>query len=511
MMPSTVPLSGKAKSVACKTTRGAPCAVPRPAAPIVGRRQLAVPRAASAELDEVALLEKALLLAKERVAKSKEVAAAPAAAPGGYTGPAFTIKTYNAISPIGLQRFPKGKYVVSGDDAALPSSPMAIMLRSHQLKVEEVPHTVRCIVRCGAGVNNIPVQKMTELGIPVFNTPGANANAVKELVICGLLLASRGIIEGNKHVENVIYKEEKEYEKAAKRIEKDKAMFVGTEIQGKTLGVVGLGAIGGLVVNAALALGMKVVGFDPVLSLDAAWKLPGDRMQRANSLEDLLKVSDYITVHVPYIKNATHHMLNGANLELCKPGVHLLNFSRGEIIDGEALLDMYKSGRMTGKYVSDFADQYLSGHPKHIVIPHLGASTEEAEDNSAAMAADTIKDFLETGTIRNSVNFPQTVLDKKPGHIGGRLCIVNKNEAGVLGQITTYLGTRNVNIEQQINTSRGDIAYTVLDFANVEDPAGLQEGLAKACPGIISSRFIGNVFDDELGKPGTFYYVQWAQ
>ncbi|GLI61317.1 hypothetical protein VaNZ11_003673 [Volvox africanus] len=512
MMSTTMSLSGKAKSLTFKTGRASPGVVPRPAAPFVGLRQLHVPRATGAELDEVELLEKALLLAKERIAKAKQAASSSPAVPGsGYDGPAFTIKTYNAISPVGLARFPKGKYVVSGDDAALPSSPMAIMLRSHQLKAEEVPHTVRCIVRCGAGVNNIPVQRMTELGIPVFNTPGANANAVKELVICGLLLASRGIVEGHKHVENVIYKEEKEYDKQAKRIEKDKAMFVGTEIEGKTLGVVGLGAIGGRVVNAALALGMKVVGFDPVLSLDAAWKLPGDRMQRANNLEELLKISDYITVHVPYIKGATHHMLNGANLELCKPGVHLLNFSRTEIIDGEALFDMYKSGRMTGKYVSDFADPYLSGHPRHIVIPHLGASTEEAEDNSAAMAADMIKDFLETGTIRNSVNFPQTVLDKKPGHIGGRLCIVNKNEAGVLGQITTFLGTRNVNIEQQINTSRGDIAYTVLDFGKVEDPAGLQEGLAKACKGIISSRFIGNVFDDELGLPGTYFYVNWAQ
>ncbi|KAG2492025.1 hypothetical protein HYH03_009754 [Edaphochlamys debaryana] len=509
MMPTTLPLSGKAKMLPCKTARNAPCKL---AAPVSRRLSTVVRATSSIENDEIALLEKALSIARERQAKAKEQAAAPAApAAGGYQGAAFTIKTFNAISPVGLQRFPKGKYVVSGDDAQLPSSPMAIMLRSHQLKVEEVPATVRCIVRCGAGVNNIPVPKMTELGIPVFNTPGANANAVKELVICSLLLASRGIVEGHKHVENVIYKEENmDYEKVAKRIEKDKAKFVGTEIEGKTLGVIGLGAIGGLVVNAALALGMKVVGYDPVLSLDAAWKLPGDRMTRADSLDDLLKVSDFITVHVPYIKNATHHMINGTNMKICKPGVHLLNFARGEIIDGEALADMYKSGRMTGKYVSDFADPFLSGHPKHLVIPHLGASTEEAEDNSAAMAADTIKDFLETGTIRNSVNFPQTVLDKKPGHIGGRLCIVNKNEAGVLGQITTYLGTQKVNIEQQINTSRGDIAYTVLDFGKVEDPAGLQAGLAKACPGIISSRFIGNVFDDELGQPGTYFYVKWA-
>lgn len=467
---------------------------------------------ATADLDEISLLEKALSIAKERKAKAVEVAKLPPSGGSGeYTGKAFTVKTFNAISPIGLNKFPKGKYIAAGEVSQLPASPMAIMLRSHQLKVEEVAPTVRCIVRCGAGVNNIPVPKMTELGIPVFNTPGANANAVKELVVCSLLLASRGILEGNAHVNNVINKEENmDYDKIAKRIEKDKAKFVGTEIEGKTLGVVGLGAIGGRVVNAALALGMKVVGFDPVLSLDAAWKLPGDRMTRAESLEDLLRASDYITVHVPYIKNATHHLLNSTNLKICKPGVHLLNFARGEIIDGEAVRDMYNSGALTGKYISDFADPYLQGHAKHLVLPHLGASTEEAEDNSAAMAADTVMDFLETGTIRNSVNFPQTVLDKKPGHIGGRLCIVNKNEAGVLGQITTFFGAKKLNIEQQINTSRGEIAYTVLDFGKVEDPAGLQAELAQKCSGIISSRFIGNVFDDEMGQPGSFFYVKWA-
>lgn len=302
-----------------------------------------------------------------------------------------------------------------------------------------------------------------------------------------------------------------DYEKIAKRIEKDKAKFVGTEIEGKTLGVIGLGAIGGKVVNAALGLGMKVIGFDPVLSLDAAWKLPGDRMTRAENLDALLRESDYITVHVPYIKGATHHLINATNLKICKPGIHLLNFARGEIIDGEAVKDLFNNGTLTGKYVSDFADPFLQGHPRHLVLPHLGASTEEAEDNSAAMAADTIKDFLETGSIRNSVNFPQTVLEKKAGLLGGRLCIVNKNEAGVLGQITTFIGSKKLNIEQQINTSKGDIAYTVLDFGKVEDPAGLQAELADKCPAIISSRFIGNVFDDELGTPGTFFYVRWAK
>eukprot|EP00798_Chlamydomonas_sp_ICE-L_P022426 gene22426-29538_t len=432
------------------------------------RHAMRLPPAAASlpEVSEIALLERALELVKNRIKAEKEASAPPPASVAMQCGKPFTIKTFNAISPSGLEKFPKERYAVSGKTEDLPDSPM-----------------VRCIVRCGAGVNNIPVSKMTELGVPVFNTPGANANAVKELVIASLLLASRGIMEGHRHVNDVIYKEEKmDYDACAKRIEKDKAMFVGTEIEGKTLGVIGLGAIGGKVVNAALDLGMKVVGFDPVLSLDAAWKLPGDRMNRCNTLDDLLKVSDYITIHVPYIMGATHHLLNGTNLLLCKPGVHLLNFARGEIIDGEAVLDMYKRGTLKGKYISDFADEFLAGHPRHLVLPHLGASTEEAEDNSAAMAADTVRDFLQTGTIRNSVNFPQTVLPKADG-AGGRLCIVNKNQTGVLGQITSFLGSKNVNIAQQINTSRGDIAYTIFDFAEVADPDSLQEELAKACQG----------------------------
>ncbi|KAG1673566.1 hypothetical protein FOA52_003866 [Chlamydomonas sp. UWO 241] len=487
-------------------------AVPAPMRPQVVNVRLPAARVAANDTEEIELLEKALRLAKDRATAAKAAAAAKPANNGSYTGKAFTVKTFNAISPIGLTRFPAGKYAVSGDDKQLPDSPMAIMLRSHKLKEEEVAPTVRCIVRCGAGTNNIPVERMTELGIPVFNTPGANANAVKELVVCALLLASRGIVEGNNHVNNVINVEEKmDYEKIAKRIEVDKAKFVGCEIAGKTLGVVGLGAIGGMVVNAALALGMKVVGYDPVLSMEAAWRLPGDRMTKANCLEDLLKASDYITVHVPYIKNATHHMLNSKTLQLCKPGVHLLNFSRGEIIDGEAVRDLWADGKMTGKYISDFADAALSGHPRHVVLPHLGASTEEAEDNSAAMAADTVKVFLEYGTIRNSVNFPQTVLDEKEGLIGARLCIIHRNAPGVLGKITTFMGSKNVNIEQQINTSRGSIAYTVIDFGSVDDPAAFQNELGSTIEEVISSRFIGNAFHDELGQPGTNFFVKWAK
>ena len=263
------------------------------------------------------------------------------------------------------------------------------------------------------------------------------------------------------------------------------------------------------VVNAALGLGMNVIGYDPVLSLEAAWRLPGDKMSRADDLDELFALADYITINVPYIKGVTHHLIDAKALEKCKPGVNLLNFARGEIIDGSAVRAGYDAGKLTGKYVSDFSDPDLMGHPRHIVLPHLGASTEEAEENSAAMAADTMMDFLETGTIRNSVNFPTTILPPHKNSSGARLCIVNKNESGALGEITTFLGTQNCNILQQINTSRDSVAYTVIDLETCpEDPGALQDSLAAACPMVISSRFIGSVFNDELGQPGTYFWVR---
>eukprot|EP00958_Prasinococcus_capsulatus_P001487 scaffold137_cov398-Prasinococcus_capsulatus_cf.AAC.9 len=462
--------------------------------------------------DEVELLQKVL----EMVKANKEASAAGSgpAAPGDYTGPSFTVKTFNAISPVGLKKFPSGKYEVGGEDTELGGEPMGIMLRSHKLKEEEVPPTVRCIARCGAGTNNIPVARMTELGIPVFNTPGANANAVKELVICGLLLASRGILEGYGHVKDVINVEEDgEYDKIATRIEKDKKNYVGVEITGRTLGVVGLGNIGARVAEAALALGMKVIGYDPALSVDAALRLPGDRMERTNSLEELLKESDYVSLHVPYIKGVTHHLIDAEALKIMKPNVSILNFARGEIVDGAALKAAYDRGEKSGKYISDFSDPALIGHSKHMVLPHLGASTAEAEENSAAMAAETIMDFLESGTIRNSVNFPTTILEPKANADECRLCIVNVNESGVLGDITSFIGSKGINISQQINTSRGDVAYTVIDMSSrPQDPAKLQAELAEACHGkIISSRFLGKPFsDNDIATPGTYFYVSWA-
>ena len=467
--------------------------------------------AASDVDDDVAMLQAMLSKALKRKEREEMAAAAPAAsngATGGYQGPSFTVKTFNAISPVGLDRFPAGKYSVAGNDDALPDSAHAIMLRSHKLQNDEVPSTVRCIVRCGAGTNNIPVDEMTKRGIPVFNTPGANSNAVKELVVCSLFLAARGVVEGIEHTKHVINKEENgDYTSISKRIEADKKMFVGCELTGKTLGVVGLGHIGGKVVEAALALGMNVVGYDPVLSLEAALRLPGDRMTRATTLDEVWASCDFVTLHVPYIPDVTHHLVNANTLAKSKKNLCILNFARGEIVDGAALKAAWDNGSITGKYVSDFADPYLLDCDKHVVIPHLGASTAEAEENSAAMAADTVMRYLETGSIVNSVNFPHAELSI--AEHGYRMAIVHENTTGVLGEITTFLGNEQFNITQQLNVSRGDVAYTVLDLdSDPSDPEALQKGLFDRCAAVLSVRFLGHPFDEGFGVPGTFFYTR---
>lgn len=361
------------------------------------------------------------------------------------------------------------------------------MIRSHKLQEEEVGDSVRCIARCGAGTNNIPVERMTELGIPVFNSPGANANAVKELVICGMLLASRGIVQGVKHTDTMM-EEEAEQAVISKRVEAEKKMFGGQEMRGKTLGVIGLGHIGASVAEAALALGMEVIAYDPVLSVDAAWRLPGKEITRTLRVEELLSQSDYVTLHLPYMKQ-THHLLDIEALQVLKPNCHLVNFSRGELIDSQALKTMYQSGGYHGCYVSDFPEKHLKDNPNYIAMPHLGASTEEAEENSASMAADEVRDFLEHGIIRNSVNFPEVQLERR-GAGATRLCIVNKNVSGVLGSVTTLIGGLGLNILQTVNKSRDDIAYNVVD---IEGSAGDTAALADAIDdidGVLSTRFL---------------------
>ena len=396
-------------------------------------------RGMSSTSAELALLEQLMKQAKDREAKAKAQAAAEAAS----GGPKFQIQTFNAISPVGLKAFPEKSFMLTGSSGTVPEGmedePHSILLRSHKLQSDEVKSTVRAIARCGAGTNNIPIDDMTRRGIPVFNTPGANANAVKELVLCGLLLSSRGIIEGINHVKEKIVPECAEHKDRAARIEKDKKHFVGQELLGKTLAVCGLGNIGAMVAEAGLALGMNVIGYDPKISVDAAWRLPNE-VGRMESLEDAFAHADYVTINMPYIKGVTHHAINASVLSNMKPGCNILNMARGEIVDGKALKEMYAKGH-TGKYVCDFADEEMQMHPNFICIPHLGASTAEAEDNCAKMAADQIQNFLETGTIKNAVNFPAANLERQDGN-STRLCIINENVPGILGQITSSLAPR---------------------------------------------------------------------
>jgi len=399
----------------------------------------------------------------------------------------FRIQTFNKISEKGLSKFPSEHYTVGVDRNA-----HAIMLRSHKLKVDEVSHTVRAIARCGAGTNNIPIQQMTEMGIPVFNTPGANANAVKELVLAGMFLGSRRIIDGINHMKQL-----GEQGLAKERVEKDKAMFGGQEIMGKTLAVIGLGHIGASTARDAAALGMHVTGYDPGLSIQSALQLPKDIKLR-DSIAAAVTGADYISLNIPYIKGpgGTHHIIDQHVMEHFKPNAVLLNFARGELVRSQDLKTFLDASN--ARYISDFPDDELWDHPNAIIIPHLGASTEEAEENAAAMAALTIQDFLETGTIRNSVNFPATALPDRPKN-SVRFTVVNRNEPGMLAHITEVFGSANLNILQQINHSRDSIAYNVLDVeaSTSLDLTRVQEAITMT-DGVLSSRVI-------YGNPGTGY------
>lgn len=466
-----------------------------------GRRGLSA--AAVSVQEEIKMLENLLAEARARAegkVPDAEVAAAAAGLRAGGKMPKFNIGTFNAISAEGMAVFPQSRYtaVAMASPEAKKEEIHAVLLRSHKLQNSDVPDTVRAVARCGSGVNNIDLAAMTERGIPVFNTPGANANAVKELAVCALLLASRGIIEGIEHQKKAMVQENNDAAKVKKRMEKEKAAFVGREVQGKKLGVIGLGHIGASVANSAIALGMQVIGYDPSLSLDAAWRLPGDVLQRATSLKQLVHECDYISLHVPYMKE-THHLISGDLLKLMKPTCHVINFARGELVDTQAMRNMYDSGDRTGRYIADFADEFLHSHPKVVLMPHLGASTAEAEENAAAMAAKQVMEFIETGQIVNSVNFPQAKVERLAPD-ARRICIVNKNVPGMLGLITSTLGRRGVNIAQIANTSRENIAYNIVDIANTLDDnalLSLQEELSKL-EGVVSSRVLG------FGKPGMF-------
>jgi D-3-phosphoglycerate dehydrogenase len=364
----------------------------------------------------------------------------------------------------------------------------AILIRSHKLQVSEIPKSVCAIARCGAGTNNIPVADLSARGIPVFNTPGANANAVKELVLCGLLLASRRIHQGINHVLEVAENEGAEV--AIGRVEKDKKLFAGQELSGKTLGVIGLGAIGAGVANAASSLGMKVVGYDPHITVESALALnfKGTQLQMANSMEHVIGAADYLSLHAPVIKGVTEGMINRQALESMRPGCNIINFARGELVDAPALKAALDAGVFKGTYISDFPDKHLLGYPNVIGMPHLGASTEEAEENSSSMAADTIMSFLETGSVINSVNFPTIKAEPKSDQIALRACIVNENKSGMLAQITNSMSTFNVSRQQ--NDSRGEIAYNLIDLEDMPDDLdGLMQTVT-GIDGVLSARFI---------------------
>lgn len=387
----------------------------------------------------------------------------------------FKVKTYNAISEKGLSRFPGDQYQVGAEVKAAD----AYILRSHKLHDEVLPEGVCAIARAGAGVNNIPVDKCSEMGIVVFNTPGANANAVKELVITGMLMSCRDISAGIAFVRGL---DEMEDGAMAKLLEAEKKRFAGSEMQGKTLGVIGLGAIGALVANVAIELGMDVVGYDPAISIEAAWRL-SRRVEKMDSMEALLARADFVTLHVPAIE-ATHHLINKEKLALMKPGSVLLNFAREQVVDADAVVDALESGRLR-RHVTDFPNSKMAKRADVIPMPHIGASTAEAEENCAMMAADQLMDFLENGNIRNSVNFPATSMARMGS---ARITFSNMNVPKVLGNVLSLLADSNINVVDMINRSRDDLAYNIIDV-EAEVSAELRDAIA-AVEGVISLRVI---------------------
>ncbi len=387
----------------------------------------------------------------------------------------FNILTYNNISPIGLNRFPSEQYNIAAD----LEQPDAIMLRSFKLHGVEIPESVKAVGRAGAGVNNIPVAEYTKRGIPVFNAPGANSNAVAELAIAGMLLASRHLPAALHYVHGLTGDEES----MNADVEKNKKNFAGFEIAGKTLGVLGLGAIGVKVANSAAALGLNTIGFDPFISLQNAWKLNSSTVP-ASSVDDLISQSDFISLHVP-LNEKTKNLINKEYIGRIKQGATLLNFSRAGIVDEAAVVEALDSGALYA-YVCDFPSPALINHPRAIALPHLGASTEEAEENCAMMIADQLRDFLEQGIIRNSVNFPEVVIPLTEDCV--RIGITNQNIPGVVGHVSSVLGDAGINIVDLTNKSHVDVAYTLLDVSG-EVPA---EIVAKLCAveGVLSVRII---------------------
>jgi len=385
----------------------------------------------------------------------------------------YRIAVYNAISARGLERFPATAYAVGKGLA----DPDAILLRSHVLQSSEIPPSVKAIGRAGAGVNNIPVDEMSRRGVPVFNAPGANANAVKELVLAGMLLAARNVVPAVAYVQGLAPAADFD-----RRVEDGKKQFAGFELPGRTLGVIGLGAIGGLVADIAIRLGMKVQGYDPEITVDNAWRLPAS-VRRASSIEEVLRSSDFVSLHVP-LDERTRHLVDAGRLAHARRGLVLLNFSRDAVVDEEAVLAAIGERRLRA-YVCDFPSPRLQGAPGVVALPHLGASTEEAEENCAVMVADELRDFLEEGTIRNAVNFPGVDMARESQH---RIAIANANVPNMVGQISTTMAQAGLNIHNMVNKSKGEMAYTLVDL----DSAAAPEVVARIAriPGVLSIRCV---------------------
>ena len=384
------------------------------------------------------------------------------------------ILTLNAISATGLRRLPAERYSV----AAQVDAPHAILVRSHDMKAMHIAASVRAIGRAGAGTNNIPVAEMSKRGVPVFNAPGANANAVKELVLAGMLIAARNLVPAIRFTDALSGTDED----IERKVEDGKKNFAGVELPQHVLGIVGLGKIGSLVADAAIKLGMDVCGYDPEITVDAAWSLPA-QVRKAHSIEEVLRNSDFVTLHVPLIE-ATRHLIDARRCGQMKHRAVLLNFSRDGIVDNAAVLDALNAKKLKA-YVCDFPDSRFKGHPAVVATPHLGASTQEAEENCAIMVVDQVRDYLENGNIRNAVNFPDVVMQRESPY---RLGIANANVPNMVGQISTAVAQAGLNIHNMLNKSRKDMAYSLVDV----DSAVSREVIDRvaAIPGVVAVHYL---------------------
>ncbi len=386
----------------------------------------------------------------------------------------FKILTLNQIALKGLERLPRDRFEVGTEI----HDPDAILVRSQQLTSAQITPSLRAVARAGAGVNNIPVAEYTERGVVVFNTPGANANSVKELTVAAMLLSARGVLEGAQFARGL--DAGLGHDALNKLVESEKKRFKGHELAGRTLGVVGLGAIGSLVAQSALNLGMQVLGYDPALSVDAAWRLPSE-VRKMDQLHTLFAQSDYVTLHVPLFA-ATRHLVNADSLRAFRSDAALLNFSREEIVDAGAVRDALRAGQLR-RYVSDFPVPELLHESGAVFTPHLGASTDEAEENCAVMAAEQLKEFLTRGNIRNSVNFPDVALERPAGH---RIAVANRNVPRMIGQITSILAEANLNVIDMLNKSRDEVAYNLIDVEGLPSADTLRR--IAAIQGVVSVR-----------------------